>query len=109
MRTLLGAGDLLRVSFSESFHGSKITQRRHAKYQKNWIVHVETIVLQHADADSPSHRVFAEHLVGLLFGTCVDLILRPPGSAGVRRLSSRAYLESIVDHLLDGVSWRVPR
>lgn len=103
MSNLLEQGDLLRVSFSETFHGSERTQRRHEEYQENWTRHVACIVAAHDVLGSTAERDFAEHLVATLFGTAVDVILRPRPHVARGKKPVKAYIERIVDNLLHGV------
>ena len=41
---LAGHGDLLRVSFSESFRGNSGTSARHNRYMLDWVDHVECVI-----------------------------------------------------------------
>jgi AcrR family transcriptional regulator len=106
LRDLFVHGELLRVSFTESLHGSEAISRRHDNFQRSWVSHVEAIVAEHDDVPAARRAAFADHLVSLLFGTAVDAILRPrpevfSGRKGTE--PSRTYVSSIVDGLLNGV------
>jgi AcrR family transcriptional regulator len=107
LRDLFVHGELLRVSFTESLHGSQTIQRRHDNFQRSWISHVEAIVAAHDEVPRKRRSAFADHLVSLLFGTAVDAILRPrpevvDGRTGTE--PSRTYVRSIVTDLLEGVT-----
>jgi AcrR family transcriptional regulator len=106
VRNLLENGDLLTVSFAETFHGSNITQRLHAGYFENWTAHFEEILSRYPEVDPLVRREFAEHLTAVLFGTAVDAILRPRPAVARGAKPSRAYFASIVDHLIEGLHWR---
>lgn len=76
---LAGHGDLLRVSFSESFRGNMGTSARHNRYMLDWVDHMEFVI----NAATPkklkkeSARALAVMVVDALFGICVDGVLRP--------------------------------
>jgi AcrR family transcriptional regulator len=106
VQNLLENGDLLKLSFSESFHGSNITQRLHVGYIENWTAHFEQILNRYRQIDPAARREFAEHLASALFGTAVDAILRPRPVVARDARPSRAYFASIIDHLIDGLHWR---
>jgi AcrR family transcriptional regulator len=106
LRDLFEHGELLRVSFTESLHGSETTRRRHDNFQRNWIKHVTAIVSSYDDVPARRRNAFADHLVAILFGTAVDAILRSrPEVVGGQRGTepSRRYVRSIVTDLLEGV------
>jgi AcrR family transcriptional regulator len=109
VRGLLEHGDLLIVSFSATFHGSKLTQRLHAEYIENWAKHVEDILACQEGVEASVRREFAEHLVSSMFGTAVDAILRPRPKVARGMNPSRTYFKSIIDHYFDGISWRGQR
>lgn len=107
LRDLFVHGELLRVSFTESLHGSETISRRHDNFQRSWISHVEAIVAEYDDVPPHRQAAFADHLVSLLFGTAVDAILRPrpelfKGRKGTE--PSPAYVRSMVEVLLNGVA-----
>lgn len=106
VQNLLENGDLLTISFAETFHGSNITQRLHAGYFENWTVHFEDILSHYSEVDPAARREFAEHLASILFGAAVDAILRPRPAVTRDAKPSRAYFASIVDHLIEGLHWR---
>jgi AcrR family transcriptional regulator len=106
VQDLLENGDLLTISFSESFHGSNITQRLHSGYFENWTAHFEEILSGYPEVDPAARREFAEHLAATLFGTAVDAILRPRPAVAKDAKPSRAYFASIIDHLMYGLRWR---
>ncbi len=76
---LAGHGDLLRVSFSESFRGNEDTSARHEAYMTDWVDHVVLVI---RDAKWPTKltdkraRPLAVQTVDALFGVCVDGVLR---------------------------------
>ncbi|MGI5219416.1 TetR/AcrR family transcriptional regulator [Nocardia sp. CA-290969] len=105
LQQLFDHRELLRVSFTETFHGSERIQSRHEIFQKSWISHVEAIVDSYAEVPARLRSELADHLVAILFGAAVDAILRPrPDIVGaVGTAPSRNYVESVVRNLLEGV------
>jgi AcrR family transcriptional regulator len=105
LQQLFDHRELLRVSFTESFHGSEKTKSRHETFQKSWISHVEAIINSHIEVPVHLRAPLADHLVAILFGTAVDAILRPRPDVvrGAETKPSRPYVESIVKNLLNGV------
>jgi AcrR family transcriptional regulator len=76
---LAGHGDLLRVSFSESFRGNSGTSARHNRYMLDWVDHVECIIKDaktRKKLEKASARALAVMVVDALFGICVDGVLR---------------------------------
>jgi len=76
---LAGHGDLLRVSFSESFRGNSGTSARHNRYMLDWVDHVECIIKDaktRKKLERASARALAVTVVDALFGICVDGVLR---------------------------------
>jgi hypothetical protein len=72
-------GDLLRVSFSESFRGNSGTSARHNRYMLDWVDHVECVIKDAKAAkklDRAPARALAVTMVDALFGICVDGVLR---------------------------------
>jgi AcrR family transcriptional regulator len=77
---LVGHGDLLRVSFSESFRGNSGTSARHNRYMVDWVDHVERVINEAKTTrklKAGSARSLAVMVVDALFGVCVDGVLRP--------------------------------
>jgi AcrR family transcriptional regulator len=76
---LAGRADLLRVSFSESFRGNPETGATHNRYMINWVNHVESVI---SNTKNPKAikaarvRASATALVDVIFGLCVDGVLR---------------------------------
>lgn len=104
LQQLFDHRELLRVSFTETFHGSERIQSRHEIFQKSWISHVEAIIDSYDEVPNRLRSELADHLVAILFGAAVDAILRPrPDIVGaVGTEPSRTYVESIVRNLLEG-------
>jgi AcrR family transcriptional regulator len=105
---LAGHGDLLRVSFSESFRGNAGTSARHNRYMLDWVDHVECVI---NDAKAPrklkkaAARALAVTVVDALFGICVDGVLRPrrelENGAGAIA-PDRAFFRKLTSTLLRG-------
>lgn len=76
---LAGHGDLLRVSFSESFRGNRGTSARHNRYMLDWVDHVGCVIKDaktRKKLEKASARALAVMVVDALFGICVDGVLR---------------------------------
>lgn len=112
---LVAHGDLLRLSFSETFRGNATTQARHERYMSNWIEHV-LLILDARDRDHALEpqvrRTVAEVIVDSLFGFSVDRVLRGHDQARAADADEgqcARYVQGLVDSMLDGVLTRSPR
>ncbi|SEB37158.1 DNA-binding transcriptional regulator, AcrR family [Rhodococcus jostii] len=107
---LVGRGDSLMVSFSESFRGNPRTSARHGTYMASWVDHVYRIIVDADGADTvteSSGRLLAEQIVDALFGVSVDSILRRrPQVVDVdvdgAVHANRTYFERYIANLLEG-------
>jgi AcrR family transcriptional regulator len=105
---LAGHGDLLRVSFSESFRGNSGTSARHNRYMLDWVDHVECVINDaktERKLKKASARALAVMVVDALFGICVDGVLRrrlelvnPAGAVA----PDRKFFQKLASTLLRG-------
>lgn len=105
---LVGHGDLLRVSFSESFRGNTGTSARHTRYMVDWVDHVECIIHDARTTKKlkkASARALAVLVVDALFGICVDGVLRPRRelvNAAGAIVPDRKFFQNLTRTLLHG-------
>jgi AcrR family transcriptional regulator len=105
---LAGHGDLLRVSFSESFRGNSGTSARHKRYMLDWVDHVERVIKDaktRKKLETASARALAVMVVDALFGICVDGVLRRRPelvNAAGTVAPNRRFFENLASALLRG-------
>ncbi len=112
---ILSHGDLLKVSFSETFRGNATTQAQHRAYKQNWTEHVKLVLDERSDEHSlpPQRRLsVARTMVYAWFGFSVDKVLQGEhsGASDDVEADSARLVEVVVDALiLDALPSRRPR